>query len=160
MIVTYYVRFVLKVKITTVTFQSITSLLHLVAVLSRWTLRAGWTRKTNRTLDAVTTGGTHGTFLSLGNSSHSLRSVTLPAVKSTFSLNLCSSRTEVCVTERKLDRNTHRTTLFSSRARWSLRAIASCQTDGASRTGSTSLSRGTLSPKHKNPSVIDALSGS
>lgn len=48
-----------------VAFHCCTSLLYLVAVLSRGTLRTCRTRKANRTLDAVATSRTHGTFLSL-----------------------------------------------------------------------------------------------
>lgn len=49
----------------TAAFQCIKSLLHLVTVLSRGTLWTSRAWKTNRTLNAVTTCGTHGTFLSL-----------------------------------------------------------------------------------------------
>lgn len=53
---------------------------------------------------------------------------------------------------RKCD--THRATLFSCRARRSLGAVATCQTNWTSRAGSTSLTRWPLTPENKDPSVI------
>lgn len=47
------------------TLSSCIPLLYLISVLSGGTLRTSWTRKTSRTLDAITASGTHGTFLSL-----------------------------------------------------------------------------------------------